>query len=482
MREQVNIARTQAALAQREAILLNQARIKALEAKIAETVLRKDVPSLEELEAIHLPSFRFIVVNDNVFPPLGPDDAPDLRFLQACRPPAEKLATRLRTLPFSVCHREKWIAVSGCGKTSAIFQVGREFYTMYIPCIPKALVDANTQVRTLRETSGTFVILENAILQETARNFRRHPNDDAKRLSAVFIVSHFFILLLFLTKFPTATPIEYLYFQLSEAVGQDCVKIIFDHLSNLTLHACEYLARSIRVKLRDHLNHMSKSPHVLLAIDESAANRNESFLSCTNKPKRGILSPLLQAIRDLQGASAYSIIICGTETSYERAPSGTSNIGKGEIHIMPDFYLANEQAVISMLKKLPGVDDECIHACSSNITYLVDTRYSLLTRTVEEFYKLPVNNDTISFRLNTALQSSIAGHKQSLMIALQDSIMSHPDKSVVDLKLSLLHKVYLAAQLTNGRMEFMTTDMDLCRLGLGAVLNSTSANSYTLSG
>ena len=477
LKRQALSAREQALAARREADLLRQARMKALEVKIAETVvLRNNPPSLEELEGIHLPSFTSVKVNESAFPPLGPDNAPDLRFLQAHRPPAEKLVARLRTLPFTACHQEIWIAVSGCGKTSAIFQVGREFYTMYIPCIPKSLVNANTPVRTEREKSGTFVILENAIIQETAKHFHhrspRENTDDAKRLSAVFIVSHFFILLLFLTKFPNASPIEYLYFQLSKANRQYCVKVIFEHLANLTLRACEHLAESIRAKLRAHLENMGKSSPILLAIDEieGAATRNESFLSRNDKPNQGLLSPFLQAVGDLQGPSAYSMIICGTRSSYDRVHTVTSNIGKGKINIMPEFSLASEKDVLNMLKKLPGVDDEIIRDCSSQIMYLVDTRFRLLTRTVENFYELSTYDD-IAKRLKTALQNSITAHKESLMRNLQDSIVEHSNKSIMETKFSILHKVYIASKLTNGRMEFMTNEMDLCRLGLGALLN-----------
>ena len=468
----------QADAARREVNLLSQARIKALEVQIAETVvLRNDPPELEDLEKIRLPSLELVVVSDSVFPPLGPDGAPDLRFLKAHRPPAEKLADKLRSLPFGSIHREIWIAVSGSGKTSAIFQVGREFYTIYIPCIPKSLVDANTSTRIEREKSGTFVILENAILLETAKHFRHHSNrektDNAKRLSAVFIVSHFFILLLFLTKFPTATPIEYLYFQLSKTIGQRCVNVIFTNLSTLTQQACEFLAESIRTKLRDRLKQMGRSPNILLAIDEieGAATQNEAFLYRTNKLNRGILSPFLQAVGDLEGPSAYSMIICGTGSSYERVHTVTSDIGKGELYIMPDFYMASEQAVVSMLKKLPGVDDECIRNCFPNISYLVDSRFRLLTRTVEDFYKISAYDQDSTVCLKNALQRSIRAHKASLLNHIRESIVDHSNKSVMDAKLSVLHKVYVASQLTNGRMEFLTTEMDLCRLGLGALLD-----------
>ena len=178
-----------------------------------------------------------------------------------------------------------WIAVSGSGKTSAIFQVGREFYTIYIPCIPKDFVHANNETRTEREKSGTFVFLEQTIEQEKAKNFNRssrEKTDEAKRISAVFIVSHF---LVFLTKFPNATPIEFLYFQLSKLAGQDCVKVIFDHLLNLTFQACEYLARSIRVKIAEIFNKMGKLPTILLAVDEieGAAASGHDYLSRNDK-------------------------------------------------------------------------------------------------------------------------------------------------------------------------------------------------------
>ena len=156
---------------------------------------------------------------------------------------------------------------------------------------------------------------------------------------------HFFILLVFLTKFPNATPIEFLYFQLSKLVGQDCVKVIFDHLLNLTFQACEYLARSIRVKIAEIFNKMGKLPTILLAVDEivGAAASGHDYLSRNDKQDRCRFSKLW-------------VIICGTGSSYDRAPSVTSDIGKGTIEIIPELPLASEDDVYSSLKKIPGVD------------------------------------------------------------------------------------------------------------------------------
>ena len=60
-------------------------------------------------------------MNESIFPPIGPDGTPDLRFLLANRPAGTELAAKLRSLRYLGYLQEMWIAVSGSGKTSAIF-------------------------------------------------------------------------------------------------------------------------------------------------------------------------------------------------------------------------------------------------------------------------------------------------------------------------------------------------------------------------
>ena len=434
--------------------------------------LRNDPPTIEELDAIELPALELPQVDESVFPPLGPDGEPDLRFLPVTRPTAEKFADKLEKLGYLKIYQEMWIAMSGSGKTSAIFQVARRYYTVYIPCIPRLVVDANNPARREREKSGTFCFLDDAIKTFVGllKDGSREKTDEAKRVSAAFIVSHFFILLRFLTKYTTATPIQFLFFQLVKTTGQQCIEKIFQRLRNLTLDASKSLAESIRQWLDAWFKKNNIMPTMLLAVDEieGAATAGNDYLSRNDHPNRGLLSPFLQAVGDLQRPLAYSLVVCGTGSSYERADTVVSDIGKGAIQTIPEFPLATKQDVYSLLKKLPGVNDDCINKLSRKIVYLMNARFRLLSRTVEEFYQ-HFSTDDVSLRLSQALDASIAAHKESLFNNLNRYINS-PDKSDRQDISTLLHRVYIASKLSNGRMPFTTNKMDLCRIGLGANL------------
>ena len=434
--------------------------------------LVNEPPSLDELYSIELPNtFQLKDFDENQFPPIGPDEKPDLRFLSAKRPEAEKFSERLAKLEPGVIARETWIAVSGSGKTSAIFEIARKFFTIYIPCIPEGAIKQEDKSRTEREKSGSFATLQQAVKESVyqLKDNSREKTDEAKRICAAFIVSHFFILLVFLRAFPTATPIQYLFFQLIKADGQDYVRLIFKNLRYLKFEASETLARKIRRELVKYFQDLNKKPTFLLAIDEieGAATLGNDYLSRNDHSKRGLLSPFLQAVGDLEGAAAYSSIFCGTGSSSERAQTVTSDIGKGEIDIAKVFPLATKENVYRILKLLPNVDGTMLKTLDEEIAYLVNARYRLTTRTVELFFEL--NDLQVRDRLKKALDLSIELHKQSLLKHINIHI-NLPDKTPKEDHLVALHQVYVAAKLSDGRVSFSTTLMDLCRIGLGALL------------
>ena len=269
--------------------------------------------------------------------------------------------------------------------------------------------------------------------------------------------------------FPTATPIQYLFFQLIRAEGGYCAEKFFKKLRYLDLDASILLAERIRRELVKIFRDLNKKPTFLHAIDEieSAATLGNDYLSRTDHPKRGLLSCFLQAVRNLEGAAVYSSILCGTGLSSERAQTVTSGIGKGEIDIAKVFPLATKENVYRILKLLPNVDGTMLKTLDKEIAYLVNARYRLTTRTVELFFEL--NDLQVRDRLKKALDQSIELHKQSLLKHINIHI-NLPDKTPKEDHLVALHQVYVAAKLSDGRVGFSTTLMDLCRIGLGALL------------
>ena len=172
-----------------------------------------------------------------------------MRFYPAHRPAAKKILEKLEILtdPNDVTEM-MLIAVSGAGKTSTIFQVARDVFTIYIPCTPGAVYQQET--RHARDKSGSFVFLENAVNRTVpGKKSSEEKTAEAKRLSIVFFVANLFSLFLFLKKFPSASPIQFLLFQLTKSEGRDVVEKIFTRLESLTLTAIQDVARGLRREL-----------------------------------------------------------------------------------------------------------------------------------------------------------------------------------------------------------------------------------------
>ena len=125
-----------------------------------------------------------------------------MRFFPANRPAADTILAKLRKLT-NVNHVTEMmlIAVSGAGKTSTIFQVARDIFTIYIPCTPNAVYEEQNG-RLGRDNSGCFVLLENAVNKTVPKQESAFEKSaEAKRLSTIFFVANLFSLFLFLKCF-----------------------------------------------------------------------------------------------------------------------------------------------------------------------------------------------------------------------------------------------------------------------------------------
>ena len=229
---ETNLAKQTELKAQQAELETQQAELETQQAELEAqqvpvTVLSDEMPSLESLVALFAPEIAFynLDTSENAAVPS------DFRFYRAERPAAKLI---LNALPLRIENKviSKLVyAPSGFGKTSTAFDVGREVFTMYCACTPIRVGEA-THTKSGEECNTSFPLYRERVSLETgnmyvAGEISKHMAT-AVRLSASYIVSHVFILYVFLTVFPQATPYQFLRYQLS-AVGASHVAAAFEN-------------------------------------------------------------------------------------------------------------------------------------------------------------------------------------------------------------------------------------------------------------
>jgi hypothetical protein len=114
-----------------------------------------------------------------------------MRFFPAERPAARKILAKLSAIAgHNVGTTMILTAVSGTGKTSAIFQVARDVFTLYIPYTPAAAVHDQPK-RLARDKTGSFADLEAAIkCTVPCKTSAWDRREEGRRLSLIFLIAH----------------------------------------------------------------------------------------------------------------------------------------------------------------------------------------------------------------------------------------------------------------------------------------------------
>jgi hypothetical protein len=234
--------------------------------------------------------------------------------------------------------------------------------------------------------------------------------------------------------------------------------------------AAEGLARAIHRDLLPLLA-VTKFP-VLLAIDqvEAAAHLDHQYISSNRNTGQSLLFPLLLAANTFQIQSPVSIFVSRTSSSQDRYDSRTSNIGKDEIGQMvaSDFPLATRRDVERILLTLPDITNNMFDDLS-NLDYLVNARFALVARSVEIFMQCTDETDP-KVRLLSSIDGSVTQHKEMLMALIKEELGPISTKEDKSRSLSRIHAAYVASKLSNSRMDFTSSYLDLCCIGLGALL------------
>jgi len=415
----------------------------------------------------------------------------DMRFYPAPRPATVELLARIpewsvADAPLSVT---MLVAVSGAGKTSSIFGAAAAVFTVYITCTAEVSID-RLSMGSENEYSTAFAGFSSAVEErifqiDIARRGASAATDrqrvallaantrEAKRLTFAFVLAHLVTLLAFLRAFPDATPYQFIRFQCGPD-GQTAIRSAFNALERLSVNALYALASSVRPALHAALAARGHAKTVLVAVDEMEGAANElldSFVSRKGKEGRGLLSPLLQGLRDFADTLKYATVVSGTGSVLSRSESLTSDVGKnGAVPRIQDksFPLATLDEVASVLSTMTGLPAEEIKQIPVVKKYLASGRFRLTARSVREFQKEARFPNNPRHRLVLAVDKSVAGHKNSLDKRFTALAIDEVDDAKRRESVELLRRVYVASKVSGGRMPFESA-VDLCQMGIALV-------------
>ena len=175
-----------------------------------------DVPSIESMVAQFTPVFATyqLYVDANPLVPI------DFRFYPAERPAARNVFELLPLRETETISTTLVIVPSGFGKTSAAFEVGRNFFTLYMLCTPSEMGEARPYSGNNYNSSfADFLVALQQSLGAKPHNTvpqRTACTNEARNIASAYVSAHVFVLYLFMRTFPAATPYQFMRFQITE--------------------------------------------------------------------------------------------------------------------------------------------------------------------------------------------------------------------------------------------------------------------------
>ena len=384
--------------------------------------------------------------------PLGVDGKADMRLFPRERPAAKMVGNLIEEAKGQVgCYL--FPAVSGSGKTSAVFELARKYFVLYFGC-PLRRTDSSPKPK------SDVSILE-FLAREVKKRNKSEDTDEARRICAALLVSHLYLLYHFLTLYPDGTPFQFLMCQLNTDHGLPVVKKAFESLCTWTMRAVQSFASTLRNAIAERLLLRLIRDVVLLAIDEmddAAIMMEYRFISRRKSlfghdVKRALLTPLLQAAGDFSGPSNWNLLVTGKTSVLDNLSWIEADTGMGPMQIlkMEQFFpVANKGDVHQLLMKLLKLDPAVIEADKEVSKYLCNARFGLLANTIEQFTALEGIHDN-SIRLQTAVLEAVEEYKLYIQHSYRqrvyiDSTFGWRNKIFAD----YVHGFYLSAFLLDG--------------------------------
>ena len=361
-------------------------------------------------------------------------------------------------------HNHILLGVSGCGKTSAIFDAARKSYCILIAA---SNPDKDEGMATYRDLGGldtsftTLVDDLKAILNGTIID--REKEWECDRAIDAFIVARMMILYAFHEKVGTnkEAPLLWLVYQLS------------DQLSLMTLYLYPALKRRERKTVGTLRTEIESRMDFFFAFDEAQeaykALDTGFWHSSKDKTKtRGMGSPFLRRL----ALSNKSVIVAGTALSLGGAVSCRSDLGKPQqTHAMCDFPMVSLEEIPEKLNQALNLEGVSLENVPS--LWMLVGRGRLFGGLFLKLAQVEEEHPSLSKEevLDMAIKAHYQGLLQGLVKRIKESFPDAQDPLMLKEQLPASIAKLAIAALWGGTVSFAVGefDEDLLNVGLCSV-------------
>ena len=429
----------------------------------------------------------------------------------ALRPAATKM---LETIRAQSRQSFAYVSVPGSGKSSALIDLGRERFVVFVQASDVLMTDSEVQKTgasrwSKRETDYNFVQFALEVGETTNDKDKYSPSvrvanySVARARSAVELLARLLQLVRLKHEMGDAvTPWDFTVQQLAgkQSFVARAVQLLKgagdDEVNECTQWAMAQLAPAL------------KGRELIVSFDETELGRHvlpgRFQRELGTGSAKGILAPLAHAAWRLSQYTEWNMLFAGTGASAASIQSLKTDVGKDSaFRVISDpksFPTCSTRDVVALLRRLAlsAETQAAIEAVVEPIAprkdmgdnwtlldviegYCVGARYRVLFATLEHVQNLVLKGkDTAGpdALLQKALEACIGTHQTSLVRLLQSRLKEgHPNalaSAVIPEYFTMLYDVYVASQLLNGEAvfserAFATPDIaDLTHLGIAS--------------
>ena len=437
------------------------------------------------------------------------DDAPDVDLSQRdiMRPAARKLSNKLKISATSEVFA--FIAVSGAGKSSCVFDLAREHWVIYMYAGAGAEADEAPSFgrRRTTEEDPLFRALDSDVVKligtsaDRSEEARKRAWDAAVHRAAVDMVARLLVLVRMSKHVAEVekrklTSWEFLVHQVGG--GQAFAIQASYELLTLDLPSLQIVAQACRHALADLI---PPTEHLVFVVDEMQAAAR-MHVGEFHEAHKGLLSPLACAASDvLKSAAVWSILFVGEVTSTKNLASLANDVGRPHLEFLnvfqqADFPVVEHDDVVGVLRRLnldatglgglfsgPTLEARALAVPARSDTdapdvvwrarnfiedYVVGSRFRVLAGVIERLAEVSRRDKTVL--LLAAMKRTVDEHKEGLEKLIRSRVgpekMRGFESSVT---VDELEAAFAGALLTNGHAHLklrIGTVGDLVELGI----------------
>lgn len=358
------------------------------------------------------------------------------------------------------------VGKGGCGKTTALFDVARQKYSIFFSATPR-----DVSVFGTKSDPGGIDSSFQSLVRTVDRLTGENREEESKKMILALIVAR----LLLLRKFRSlhgADPEKFLLYQLSD-LGQNHTSLLFSSLQNRAQKTLE--------NIRDELLEGTSELVEACILDEVQAGYDillgkNIWKSPNRQEPRGIASPFIQVLSECKKC----VLLAGTALSLGDAKACLSDLGKaGKGEVVREFADLSLEMVRSKLQEWINISDVELDELKN--LWLLEGRGRLLAGVIPQLRDLraKLGDAQKIVTLENAIDAHATAFEDDLVRRFSIMLDDSSDKSLSD----LVRKLGVSA-LWGGVFHLDVSDVksfDLINSGMCSLVRVKNSDQYVLS-